>query len=345
MSRGTYAVRRCFSVAGFLFFCLPAHAADPEPTQDTPSFLPSGSNLASDTALSFERVTKRNLVPAVQTVGGAPPPSDPLLNYQYKKETGNIYQSLQYEVADSYVVTISDYCSLVSERYGYAGSGTYSNLHGRNCGDPALSGIFRALRQSDSEAFPVNLDIGAGFAPDLVKGGFYQPVIAAGTEVGDVNFAVSHVFDKASVLGRIGTQISGQASFKGGGGSEVLTARQQLYLDLVGQYRVWEDLPVTLGIRTVPSYSYTEHYRYYPSDPISPSIVQDNKYRGAYSFYPYIELSHSIIPDVLSASIRYQHGFEGDQKYYDQSNPNAFVGKVDKVGSDFIMIDFRVLWL
>jgi hypothetical protein len=334
-----------YTAAALLFFLSSAKAADPEISSDDPAYLPSPGHLMSDTAFSFEQETKTNLAATLQGIGNSrPPPSDPLLTYQYKKRTADLYQSVQYAVADSYVVTIADHCSLVAERYDYRVSGNSSNLFGRNCGDPSLSGIVRALKQADSESLPVNLDIGAGFAPDLVKGSFYQPAIAAGTEVGDVNLTVSHIFDSFSLLGRAGVQVSGQARFEGGGGSEVLSAHQQLYADLTAQYRGWQDYPVTLGFRTVPPYGYTERYRYQSADSATPPIEEDAEYRVGYSFYPYIELTHPFIADRLTVSVRYQHGFEGDQKYYNQNQPGSVGGKVDRAGSDFIIVDFSVIW-
>jgi len=321
----------------------PVHAQESEVSLQDPSYLPAEGHLISDTGISYQRDINRRYA--------APNPlygiSGFSFSYSYSNHSYLGSQAVQYGLLDDLVVGLGGSCGYRDETYReedpFITSGTYDykdSAHG--CEDPYVQVIYRTLHQTDLADFPLNVDLTATYAPNLLKGDFAHIAIAPGANSGDVNVALSRVFEDVTLLGRAGASLVGKAKLTDGAGdSEYNSAVARPYLSVESQYRALDDMFLLGGVRVSPGYRQSQITTYNYTYIYGYIATEKTDVRAGYDVSPYIGAAWTLIPDRLSLSVRYQHSFEGDSHLY---NYGALTSEFTDNGSDYIAIDLRVLW-
>lgn len=324
MPRGPF-VLSCLLFSLFLSTS-PILAQEPAVSLQDPSYLPGEGNLISDTGFSYQRETSQAYV-------------------NEKFVTGS--QSFQYGLLKDLVVGIGESCAYREETQSDF-FGTYKQ-HRDGCNDPYVQAIYRALHQGELSEFPVNIDLAASFSPNVMKATNDGLNTAPGATTGDVNVALSHVFEDVTVLGRIGVQLSGKAKFIGSyydlANDDEQAAYARPYLEFVSQYRPFADIFVTGGVKAYSGYSQADKstvlYLVPPTYETIGTTFEKFTDKVGYLVSPYVGVAWTVIPDFLSASIRYQHDFNGKSSIYQYG---SLVGEQTGDASNYVAIDFRVLW-
>lgn len=337
-------------LAGLLLFTAPAFAQDQQAALPDPSYLPTEGHLITDTSVSFQRNSNLNLAEQLVEFNGSSYIVSWGPNDKYRSDLYSVGQAFQYGVTDDLVVGLSESCGYQSQNfnnYTYFGTSYTSEEKGGGCGDPTLTVIYRGLHQSELPDFPLNVDLAASVSPGLIKQSLDHPSTSQGGTTGDVNLALSHVFDDVTVLGRVGLSIQGKAVANADGETRDTSAYLRSYLQGLAQYRPVEDLFLMLGAEVVPSFDLKQSLRYYDFY-FGGQYEDDTKTKVGYSTSPFFRASYVIIPDLLAASLTYQHTFGGDQKVYDAAYnffaPGSPTEQYIHNAGDAVSLNFRVLW-
>jgi hypothetical protein len=343
MSRGPF-LRSCLLFSLFLSSS-PIFAQTTPVSIEDPSYLPDEGHLISDTGFSYEREKYQGY--SQYFYGGALIASD-----KYSNENYTVSQGLQYGLLPGLVVGLGISCSYRGEADEQYDFGFTSKDHKTGCNDPYVQAIYRGLRQSDQLDFPVNIDLAASYSPNLFKATYGQINTAPGSSSGDVNLAVSHVFQDFTLLGRLGVALQDRVKsrydyvdqYQGIHYTDELSAVAQPYLQLVSQYRPVDDLFLTGGVTYYAGYRQSENTDYdytetfgFPYDSSRATAIKISQ-----SVTPFIGASWTLIPETLSASIRYQHGFLGKVRYAYSDGSGEWEDA--NRSNDFVGIDLRVLW-
>lgn len=233
------------------------------------TYLPGEGRFVSDTTLSYQRSSHADYQPndvvvIIPPFGYPPAAPNPIyLADKYRQNTYSETEGLRYGVIDGLVIGISETCSEVEQRTheeeSYFFDVTVGGYSG-GCDNPTVSATYRLLGQS---AFPVNVDVYATYAPDLVRGDLGRPFAAPGGQRGDVGVTVSRAFEEISLLGRVGTEWAGKAKQTDStGDSQSSDAFARPYAELLAQYKPDGAFFLTAGFRAYAGYDGTTRSLY-----------------------------------------------------------------------------------
>lgn len=337
MSRGPF-LRSCL-LFSLLLSSSPILAQTTAISLDDPSYLPGDGQLISDSAFSFTRdrldqagdyVDSYALSHAFQYGVTADLSVGAGATCAYREAT---YRTAQYADGNPFGGIV----------YGTATAGH------TGCGNPFIQGTYRVWRQRDDASFPIAVDLSASFSPNIVKA--YSDAnlsTAPGGASGDVAVALSHVFEDATLLGRVGLSLNGKTKVTDGTGRySEYSAYARPFAELFAQYRPTEDIAVTVGVLAENGYHTTlTQYNYYQDffGTTYGYLTLSNDKVG-YQVSPSVAASLVLIPDFLTATLSYHHSFIGSEEI--DTPIFADYTEVQQSGnkaSDSVTLNFRVLW-